>query len=1099
MGVPETFLVYAGFGKERMASEAHDRGIRIELLGRFRVVVGTEDIVADGWPGRRAAELVALLALADGYRLSRDEVVEALWSHLDVEAGGANLRKAAHHARQVLASPDAVVLRGGQVALFGCWTVETDAELFESHARAALAGDDLAACAAVASGYTGDLLPEMRYEVWAQAPRERLRSWYLELLRRSGQWERLVELEPTDEPACRELMRRDLAKGSRPAAIRWYGRLRSALRRELGILPSAGLQAIYDECVAGLQVAEPDFIGRELELARATAVLRSEPGAALGALVVRGAAGIGKTAFCRELALVARAEGWMVIAVAATEAASPYAPVASAIEQLVASDRGLLDAVGGRGRSVLAELSPVAGPADGLERPLTRHEVIGAFRRLLLAAGDGIPVAVIVDDAHLADEATIDLLLHLGALGGSPVLAVLAYRPEPSREALIRGVQRLARGGKAVEIDFGPLDREDAATLVAAGATTPRTPDVVGRIVDLAQGNPFLTLELARSAVAGVPALLPRARDAIASRFLDLDGDTATMLRRLAAAGDALDPASVVALTGLAEADAFALLDCALDAGILVVSGGYYCFRHELVRQTLVAQLTPHQLLAAHRDTARRLADADAAPGLIARHWLDGGRPREAGGWLLAAARQAVALGAYRDALAHLGPLLDHEPDHVEALSLRAEVLDAIGDSGAPAAYAAAARIAGRATAHELRAKQALAQIKLGDPPGGLRLLEGVKPETVEGRLALALALCGAAALGFGDPEIGAAKAAEARRLALQSGDSSALVVASWAHAAAAHARGDLRSSLQADLRDTQGLPKLAVSVFDGQLCITQRLLYGARPYPDVIAFADSLAAEAERLGAARGRAFAVTIRGEARLLAGQLDAADDDLAAGAELHREIAAATGEAFALQRRAEVALRRGRQPEAIALLDEALAVARESDVGFHLFDRIYGTRIVAAADPESALAAVEEAEAAVRGPVETCPGCRITLAVPAAIAAARAGDLERADRWEQLSEYLATVVMRLPAWDAALAEVKGHRAQAGGDTVAAIDHFRAAASGFKAAGQPLDEARCGALATPSLGARFHQRAQPSSGDADARRLTARTSDSTGTVPG
>jgi ATP/maltotriose-dependent transcriptional regulator MalT len=230
-----------------------------------------------------------------------------------------------------------------------------------------------------------------------------------------------------------------------------------------------------------------------------------------------------------------------------------------------------------------------------------------------------------------------------------------------------------------------------------------------------------------------------------------------------------------------------------------------------------------------------------------------------------------------------------------------------------------------------------------------------------------------------------------------------------------------------------------------------------------VIAFADSLAAEAERLGAARGRAFAVTIRGEAKLLAGQLDEADADVAAAAKLHREIAAATGESFALQRRAEVALHRGLQSEAIALLDEALAVARESDVGFHLLDRIYGTRVAAALDPASALAALEEAEAAVRGPVETCPGCRITLAV----AAARAGDLERAAQWEQAAEYLATGVRRLPAWYAALDEVKGHRAQASGEAVAACNHFRTAAAGFGASGQPLDEARCTALAATLAG--------------------------------
>jgi hypothetical protein len=170
-------------------------------------------------------------------------------------------------------------------------------------------------------------------------------------------------------------------------------------------------------------------------------------------------------------------------------------------------------------------------------------------------------------------------------------------------------------------------------------------------------------------------------------------------------------------------------------------------------------------------------------------------------------------LGAFADALVHLAPLLDHRPDHGDALCLRAEALDAIGDSGAPAAYAAAARVVGKPAAQELKAKQALAQVKLGDPGGSLQILEGVEPTTVDGLLAQALALSGAAALGFGDPKFGTAKAAEARRLALQSGDPGAAAIASWAQAAAAHARGELRSSVRADLRETHALPELAVSV----------------------------------------------------------------------------------------------------------------------------------------------------------------------------------------------------------------------------------------------------------------------------------------------
>ncbi|MBA3774308.1 MAG: hypothetical protein H0X13_18010, partial [Ramlibacter sp.] len=363
---------------------------------------------------------------------------------------------------------------------------------------------------------------------------------------------------------------------------------------------------------------------------------------------------------------------------------------------------------------------------------------------------------------------------------------------------------------------------------------------------------------------------------------------------------------------------------------------------------------------------------------------------------------------------------------------------------------------------HELRAKRALAQVKMSDPPGALKYLQNVHPTTVAGRLAEALAYSGAAALGFGDPAEGTRRAAEVRRLALETGDEGTLVIASWAQAAAAHARGDLHGSVWADLKETSHLPHLATRVFDGHLCITQRFLYGSRPYADVIAFADSLGAEAQRLGAARGHAFAVTLRGEALLLSGQLDAAEQDLVAGGRLHRAIGGATGEALSLQRRAELAMHRGRLGLARGLADEALDVARQSSIGFHLLDRIYGTRIAMATDTDAALGALEEAEAAVRGPLETCPGCRITFAIPATIAAAKAHEMDLAAGHERVSDFLANTVMRLPAWYAALHEARAHVALAAGRRGAAREGFAAAALGFRACGQPLDEARCQGLA-------------------------------------
>lgn len=1027
-------------------------------MGAFRVDVDGREIGHGEWPTRRAAELVQLLALADSRSLPRDQVIEALWPTLAPDAGAANLRKSAHHARRALGDPGAIVLRAGKVALFPGCAVETDAERFDLAARAALAGSDPGACVEVVDSYGGDLLPDAPYEDWTQATRERLRAVKLELLRRAARWEDVVDADPTDEPACRELMQRALDAGSRPEAIRWFGRLRTALRRDLGVPPSAETLALFERCLAGLERLDPELVGRDLELAQIDALLDEADGRTL---VLRGPGGIGKSALCRAAVDAAREKGWVTVAAVADDAGEPYAPLAGVVEELTASDASLLERVGPRARSVLGRLASI--PADGeapVEQvPLTRHTVTGAVGRLLRAVGDGAPVLLVLDDAHLADEATIDLLAHLGAAQ----MMVLAYRPAPAPPTLERVVERFARSGRALLVDLRPLERDEVGELVAASAVVPRGRDTLERIFELGQGNPFLTLELARSAVAGVPALVSSSRAAVTARFLDLDEDSLAILRRLALAGGHLDPAGIVALTGLPEADAYANIDGALTHGVLVVEGGGYRFCHELVRQALADSVSPHQRLAICRETAARLADGGAAPALVARQWLAGERPDEAVPWLLEAVRQAVALGAFADALAQLAPLLEHSPEHPEALALRAEALDAIGDAGAPAAYAAAAEADGGTQADDLRAKGALAQIKLGDAPGGLALLDALNPTTLEGRVAHALAYAGAAALGFGDPAAGTAKAAEARRLARAAGDAGQIAIASWAQAAAAHARGDLRASVLADLSDTAALPYIALSTFDGQLCIMQRLLYGARPYDDVIAFADALALEAERLGAARGLAFAVTIRGEAKLLAGRLDEAEKDLADGATLHRRIGAATGEALALQRHAEAALLRGEHAHAVALLDEALDVGRESAVGFHLFDRIYGARIMMAANPPSALAALEEAEEAVRGPIETCPGCRITLAIPAVIAAARAGDLERAARWMPEAEYLADVVMRLPAWYAALEEARGHVAQAEGDRAAAYRRFAAAANGFAGAGQPLDRARCAALAT------------------------------------
>lgn len=1038
--------------------------VRIELLGRFRVVVDEHEVEEGDWPTRRARELVALLALADDHRLARDRVIERLWPHLDAVAGAANLRKAAHHARRALGDREALVLRGERVELFPGREVDVDAARFLRDGERVVRGSDPGSCASVAAGFAGELLPGSPYEEWAQEPRRRVHALLCELLRGSGQWERLLEVEPTDEAACRELMREAVDAGRRHVAIGLYERLRIAILRELGMQPDVETRALYDRCTAGVRLGEAVFVGREVELAEAAAVLRSVAGGRTAALLVRGPSGIGKSAFCRELAGRAQTDGWRLVSVAAGSAGGPYAPLGAIVEQSLVRGREVLEALPPRSRAILAELTPLAGPSPPLEGAVTRHQVVATVQRALEVTSTGSPTMVCVEDAHLLDEATADALHLLVAGGAGPLLVVLVYRSEWIRTRLPHGIVELTGGDRALTVELGPLPADAVADLVKLAAPVAPPDEDVARIVKLAEGSPFFALELARAATANVTGALPgTVRQAVLRRLAGLGSVETNALAALAIAGDELDLASILALTGMSEDDAFALLDAALDAGILVVSGARYRFRHELVRQALADELPSHQHLRLHRDAAQRLAEASAAPELIAEHWLRGERPGEAVEWLLRAARRGVAVGAFADALGKVERLLAQEPANTDALRLRAEILDALGDRRAPQAYAAAAAAIGDPEAQELRARQALAQLKASDPDSALRTLAGVRPRSPAGRLAEALTLSAAAAIGrYADAEMAAVKAREAHELAVKLGDPGAILDATWAQALAAHAKGELPARLREYLHQSQDLPELATRLFDGQLCVTERMLYGGLPNDEIIAFADGLAGEARRIGAARGHAFAVTLRGEAEILAGDLDAADRDFAAGAKLHGGIGAVAGEALSLLGRAQVAIRRGRPQQAIPFLTDALLMARESEVGHHTLDRIYGAMVEAAAETDRGIEVLCEAESAIKGPAETCPTCRIAFIVPATIAAARAADLERAHRYARDCDRALEIVALPPAWHAAVEEARAWLEQADGRPADARKRFRAAADGFGAWGQPLDARRCAELA-------------------------------------
>ena len=88
-------------------------------------------------------------------------------------------------------------------------------------------------------------------------------------------------------------------------------------------------------------------------------------------------------------------------------------------------------------------------------------------------------------------------------------------------------------------------------------------------------------------------------------------------------------------------------------------------------------------------DAASRLIELQASAARIGHHLLQSGAPADAVPYLLRAAETEAAVGAYRDALALVDAVRPHATGahRATALSLRGDLLNAIGDPMAASAY----------------------------------------------------------------------------------------------------------------------------------------------------------------------------------------------------------------------------------------------------------------------------------------------------------------------------------------------------------------------------------------------------------------------------
>ena len=1038
--------------------------VGVNLLGAFAVSVDGRAVEPAAWKSRRPAQLVALLALAPHRRLATEQVMDALWPDLAPDAARANLHKAATLARQAMGSKEAVVLRGDTAALWPSAQVTVDAVEFEAEARSALrAGDtgacDTGACAAVAGRFGGELLPEERYEDWAQGPRDRVQALYLDLLRAGGLWDTLAEVDPTDEVAHRGLMAEHFRAGRLHAAIRQFQRLRTILARELGVLPSPETVTLYREIVgtAASGWVRPGLVGREVELVRARAALRRAAEGRPAALFITGPPGIGKTRLCEELVDQAAGEEWLVLRGAGREqmASVPYWPLVEALQTAMVERPEVAESLEATEQALLTRL---AGLSRGEpQTSVHRHSVLHLVSRVLQAAGASRAM-LFLDDLQLVDDDTLALAEVLASASvprGTFVLG--SYRSDLDERAahLARSLVGL---GVGVEIALAPLSRAESDAMVVDVLNRPGSEVELDLAWQLSEGNPFFALEVAAALTSDQAAATVGAYGAVDVRLERMAPDTRAALRSVAIVAQQFTADEFAALAGVDGDRALGHLDAATSIGVVARQDGHYRLRHDLVRDRLTQAVSGAERAAAHGEAGDRLAGLGAPPARVAHHLLAAGRDSDALPWLRRAATEAMGVGAHADALTAADRGLTISSADPSLLEVRADAMNGLGDPAAPAAYSLAMAVSAEPARSALAVRRARALILAGDIPAALETLATVDsvPPLL---LAPLLVARGLACWCTGQLDEAQEAGDEARRMAEETGSMRDFVDATMVLAMVAHQRGAWPQRASLDLLDTHIRPDLAAVVMDAHLCIAESYLYGGVPYPDVIRFASDLKRRAAAGGVLRAEAFATTLLGEAELLTGNTGEAASHLRSAAEMHKRTGVLCGEALSLQRLAQAAWAQGDEEEAQAALSSALFVARGSPVGLrHLLDRIHGTAIRSARGPADALSAVDEATRAVRGPYETCPPCSINLTVPAAIACADAGDMERAARFLAVAEHIAGAFYPRGGWQAALDEVRAHVALAAGNPADAGRLLAAAVDAFDQLGQRLDADRC-----------------------------------------
>jgi DNA-binding CsgD family transcriptional regulator/tetratricopeptide (TPR) repeat protein len=276
------------------------------------------------------------------------------------------------------------------------------------------------------------------------------------------------------------------------------------------------------------------------------------------------------------------------------------------------------------------------------------------------------PILFVVEDAHWADEATLDLLKFLGRrIDRTHCLLVVSYRDDEvaSNHPLRRLLGELP-ASQLTRVDVQQLSPAAVETLARRALRSP------AGIFEATQGNPFFVTELLQHGIDRVPRGV---QDLVLARLQRLRPKAQEIVRLASVVPAKIERWLVEALLGN-EADA--LEEC-LDAGLLTASTSSLGFRHELARNAVESSLSMPAAQVLHARVLDALEHDPRAGASLARlvhHATHAGDGAAILRYAPEAARQAQQRGSHKQAAAHFRAALEHAAPLADAC--KAELFD---------------------------------------------------------------------------------------------------------------------------------------------------------------------------------------------------------------------------------------------------------------------------------------------------------------------------------------------------------------------------------------------------------------------------------------